>query len=64
MSIKRVTGAVDCGVDYSVVGIRLLPVAPLGNCRSIGSVPPGSCPSVPDTPWTPTLAPLPLLFYI
>ena len=38
VSIKRVTGAVDCGVDCS----RLLPVAALGDCKSIGSVPPSS----------------------
>ena len=55
VSIKRVTGIVDCGVDCS----RLLPVAPLGNCKSIGSVPPGSCPSVPDIPLIVTPAPLP-----
>ena len=35
------------GVD--VCGVPLL-VAPLGNCRSIGSVPAGSCPSAPDIP--------------
>ena len=55
VSIKRVTGTVDCCVDCS----RLLPVAPLGNCKSIVSVPPGSCPSVPDIPLTVTPAPLP-----
>ena len=55
VSIKHVTGTVDCGVDCS----RLLPVAPLGNCKSIGSVPPGSCPSVPDIPLIVTPAPLP-----
>ena len=43
VSIKRVTEVVD------VSGVPLL-VAPLGNCRSIGSVPPRSCPSVPDIP--------------
>ena len=59
VSIKRVTGAVDCGVDCS----RLLPVAPLGNCKSIGSVPPGSCPSVPDIPLIVTPAPLPFKIF-
>ena len=39
-----------CGVDCSVVGIRLLPAVPLVNGRSIGSVLAGSCPSVPDIP--------------
>ena len=33
-----------------LVGVRLLPPAPLGGCRSIGSVPAGSCPSGPDIP--------------
>ena len=41
VSNKRVTEVVD------VCGVPLL-VAPLGNCRSVGSVPAGSCPSAPE----------------
>ena len=48
-------------VVCSVVGNRLLPAALLGNCTSIGSVPAGSCPAIPDIPWIVPLAPLPFL---